>query len=107
MKIAVAGGTGVVGRHPVDAVLDGDAPAGVGGVGKGELELAHEFARRLVLVLDIDAVQRDLRPRRPSAVDRCRRPIDDAGNARLQPDQFNRVAPVKRQVGDLPLDDGL
>ena len=59
------------------------------------------------VVLDVDSIERQLRPGRAAAIHGCRRSIDDARHASLQRDQLDRVAAVQRQIDDLTLDDRL
>ena len=85
--------------------------------GRGDRELPDVVGRRAVrdevqrvgpdeVVLDVDAVLRQLGPGRPAAIDAVLRSAD-AGDARHQPDQLDRVAAVERQRLDLLLVDGL
>jgi hypothetical protein len=59
------------------------------------------------VVLNIDAVLRDLRPRRTPAVDGGLRAIGDSRHAGLEANQRERIAIVEWQLRDLPPDDGL
>ena len=84
------------------------------GNGRRDREFAYRVGRRTVgavvervganeVVLDVDAVLRDLRPGRTSAVDRGFGAIWYARHAGLQSNQRQRVAIIERQLGNLAL----